>query len=104
MDLTVGTLEQVLERAVFLSEISEAGFSRTGNLRQLGKKDRTEEMKRLERCGVPPREGEPMFRAREVSTEAIDRLKSEVLLEAMDAMGERPREVKQMALTLEQFG
>ncbi len=104
VELTVGTLEQVLERAVFLSEISEAGFFRTGTLRQLGKKERTEELRRLERCGVAPREGEPMFRAREASAEAIDRLKSEALLDTMEAQGERPREVKQTALTLEQFG
>jgi hypothetical protein len=104
VELTVGTLEQVLDRAVFLSEISEAGFSRTANLRQLTKRERTEEVRRLEQCGVAPREGEPMFRAREVAPEAIDRLKSDALLEAMEAQGERPREVKQTSLTLEQFG
>jgi DNA-binding PadR family transcriptional regulator len=104
MELTVGGLERLLDRAVFMSEIAEAGFYRTGNLRQLGKKERTEEAKRLDRCGVAVREGEPMFRAREVDPVEVNRLLDETLLEAMDAQKERPREVVQTSLTLEQFG
>ncbi|NIS21393.1 MAG: hypothetical protein GWN89_16045 [Thermoplasmata archaeon] len=104
VELTVGTLERVLDRPVFMSEVAEAGFTRTGNLRQLGKKERAEVAKHLEKCGVDVREGEPMFRAREVDTEKVDRLLDEALLDAMDARGERPREVVQTALTLEQFG
>jgi hypothetical protein len=101
--LAVRALERVLERPVFLSEIAEAGFSRITPLRQLGKKERTEAAKHLERCGVDVREGEPMFRAREDHTEDVDRLLAEALLEAFDAHEERPREAKQQALTLEQF-
>ena len=104
VEMTVGTLERVLDRPVFLSEISEAGFSRTGNLRQLGKKERSEVTKRLAKCGVDIREGEPMFRAREVDSEEIDRLLDETLLDALNAQAERPREVVQTSLTLEQFG
>jgi hypothetical protein len=104
VELTVGTLEHILDRPVFLSEITEAGFVRTGNLRQLGKKDRSEAVKRMEQCGVSIREGEPLFRARELSQEDVDRLISEALLDSMDAQGERPKEVKQTSLTLEQFG
>jgi len=104
VELTVGTLEHILDRPVFLSEITEAGFSRIGNLHQLGKKERSEALKRLEQCGVSIREGEPLFRAREQSQEGMDRLMGEALLEAMDAQGERPREIKQTSLTLEQFG
>jgi len=104
VELTVGALERVLDRAIFMSEIAEAGFSRTGNLRQLGKKERAEEAKRLSRCGVVVREGEPMFRVREVDAGEVDRLMDETLLEALDALTERPREVVQTSLTLEQFG
>ncbi len=104
LELTVGALERVLDRPVFLSEVTEAGFSRTGNLRQLGRKERTEEARRLAKCGVDVREGEPMFRAREPSEGELDRLFREALLEAMEAHAERPREVVQTALTLEQFG
>ena len=103
VELTVGALERVLDRAIFMSEIAEAGFSRTGNLRQLGKKERADEAKRLDRCGVAVREGEPLFRVREVDAGEVDRLLDETLLEAMDAQGERPREVVQTSLTLEQF-
>lgn len=104
VEMTVAALERVLERAVFMSEIAEAGFTRTGNLRQLGKRERTEEAKRLGKCGVAVREGEPMFRAREVDAGLVDRLMDETLLEALEAQSERPREVVQTALTLEQFG
>lgn len=104
VELTVGALERLLDRAVFLSEITEAGFTRIGNLRQLGKKERAEEAKRLTKCGVVVREGEPMFRAREVAAEGLQRLVDDALLEAMEAQGERPREVVQTELTLEQFG
>jgi hypothetical protein len=104
VELTVGTLEHLLDRPVFLSEITEAGFTRTGTLRQLGKKDRSAAVKRLEQCGVSIREGEPLFRARELSQDDIDRLMGEALLDSMDAQGERPKEVKQTSLTLEQFG
>jgi hypothetical protein len=104
VELTVAALERVLERAVFMSEIAEAGFTRTGNLRQLGKRERTEEVKRLGKCGVAVREGEPMFRAREVDAGLLDRLMDETLLEALEAQSERPREVVQTSLTLEQFG
>jgi hypothetical protein len=104
VELTVGVLERLLDRAVFLSEITEAGFSRVGTLRQLGKKERAEEAKRLAKCGVVVREGEPMFRARGVEPEAVERLVDDALLEAMEAHGEKPREVVQTALTLEQFG
>lgn len=103
VELTVGTLEHILDRPVFLSEITEAGFSRIGNLRQLGKKERSEAVKRLEQCDVPIREGEPLFRARELSQPDVDRLIGEALLDAMDAQGDRPKEVKQTSLTLEQF-
>jgi len=104
VELTVGALERVLDRAIFMSEIAEAGFSRTGNLRQLGKKERAEEAKRLGRCGVTVREGEPMFRVRDVDAGEVDRLLDETILEALDAQTERPREVVQTSLTLEQFG
>jgi len=104
LELTVAALERVLDRPVFLSEVTEAGFSRTGNLRQLGKKERTDEARRLAKCGVAVREGEPMFRAKEPSDEEMDRLFREALLEAMEAHSERPREVVQTSLTLEQFG
>jgi hypothetical protein len=104
VELTVGALERVLDRPVFMSEIAEAGFSRTGNLRQLGKRDRSDALRHLEKCGVAVREGESLFRAREVDSEMVDRLLDEALLEALDARGERPREMVQTALTLEQFG
>jgi hypothetical protein len=104
VELTVGALERVLDRPVFLSEISESGFSRTGNLRQLGKKERTEATKHMTKCGVPVREGEPMFRARDVDPGELGRLLEETLLDAMDAQRERPREMVQTELTLEQFG
>ena len=104
VELAVGALERVLERPVFLSEVTEAGFTRTGALRQLGKKERSEASRHLVKCGVAVREGEPMFRARDVDEQQVARLLDEALLEAMDARGERPREVVQTALTLEQFG
>jgi hypothetical protein len=104
VELAVGAMERVLERPVFLSEVTEAGFTRTGNLRQLGKKERADAVKHLMKCGVDIREGEPLFRAREVDDQQVDRLMDEALLEALDARGERPREVVQTALTLEQFG
>lgn len=103
VELAVGALERVLDRAIFMSEIAEAGFSRTGNLRQLGKKERAEEAKRLSKCGVAIREGEPMFRAKGVDQGLVDRMMDETLLEVLDAKAERPREVVQTALTLEQF-
>jgi hypothetical protein len=103
VELTVAALERVLDRAVFMSEIAEAGFSRTGSLRQLGKKERADEVKRLAKCGVVVREGEPMFRVREVDPGEVERLLDETLLDALDAQGERPREVVQTSLTLEQF-
>lgn len=103
VEITVAALERLLDRPVFLSEISEAGFSRTGSLRQLGKKERGEVTKRLAKCGVGVREGEPMFRARDVNTEEVERLLDETLLDALDAQAERPREVVQTSLTLEQF-
>jgi hypothetical protein len=84
--------------------VTEAGFTRTGNLRQLGKKEASEATKHLTKCGVAVREGEPMFRARGVDEQQVARLLDEALLEAMDARGERPRDVVQTALTLEQFG
>lgn len=104
VELAVGTLEHILDRPLFLSELTQAGFSRTGNLRQLGKKERAEEVKRLEQCGIEPPEGEPLFRAREVPSSEMDRLMREALLDAMEAQNERAREVRQTALTLEQFG
>jgi hypothetical protein len=104
VEMTVGALERLLDRPVFLSEISEGGFSRTGSLRQLGKRERADVTKRLSKCGVDVREGEPMFRAREVDPGEIDRLLDEALLDALDAQGERPREVVQTSLPLEQFG
>lgn len=103
VELAVASMERILDRPVFLSEISEAGFSRTGTLRQLGKRERADEAKRLEQGGVTDRSGEPMFRAREASSEDIDKVLREALLDAMDAQGMRPREVKQTSLTLEQF-
>ena len=42
VQLAVSALERLLDRPVFLSEISEAGFTRTGSLRQLGRKERAE--------------------------------------------------------------
>jgi len=104
LELTVGALERVLDRPVFLSEVTEAGFTRTGNLKQLGRKERADEARRLTKGGVAVREGEPMFRAREPSDEEMDRLFREALLEALEAHAERPRDVVQTALTLEQFG
>jgi hypothetical protein len=58
----------------------------------------------MDKCGVAVREGEPLFRAREVDAEMVDRLLDEALLDALDAQGDRPRETVQTALTLEQFG
>ena len=104
LEMTVCALEHILDRPVFLSEIAEAGFTRVGSLKHLGKKERTETTKRLDQCGVDGREGEPMFRAREEMTEEVDRLLVETLLDAMDAQRDRPREVKQVALTLDRFG
>jgi hypothetical protein len=104
LELTVRALERLLDRPVFLSEVTEAGFTRTSTLRQLGRKERAEATKRLDQCGVDVREGEPMFRAREEMTEDVDRVLAEALLDAMDAQGERPREVRQVALTLDRFG
>jgi len=103
VDLTVSALERVLDRPVFMSEVAEAGFTRTGSLRQLGRKERTETAKHLAKCGVDVREGEPMFRARDVDPRQVDRLLDEALLDALDARAERPREVVQTSLTLEQF-
>lgn len=104
VELAVASMERLLDRPVFLSEVTEAGFNRTGRLRQLGRRERQEHGRRLEQCGVPDRTGEPMFRAREAAVEDIDRVLREALLDAMDAKGERPREVTQTSLTLEQFG
>ncbi len=104
VELAVLAMERLLDRPVFLSEISEAGFSRTASLRQLGRKERAEAAKRLEKGGVSVREGEPMYRAREERREEVDRILVEALLDALDAQGERPREVRQTSLTLEQFG
>jgi hypothetical protein len=44
-----------------------------------------------------------MFRVREVDPGEVERLLDETLLDALDAQGERPREVVQTSLTLEQF-
>lgn len=104
VELTVAALERLMDRPMFLSEISEAGFTRTGPLRQLGRKERGEAVKHLDRCGVAVREGEPMFRARDERSEEVDRVLAEALLDAFEAQQERPREVKQVPLTLEQFG
>ena len=104
LEMTVRALERVLDRPVFLSEVTEAGFTRTTPLRQLGRKERADITKRLEQCGVEVREGEPMFRAREEMTEDTDRLLSEALLDAMFAQRERPRDMRQVALTLDRFG
>jgi hypothetical protein len=104
VELAVMALERLLDRPVFLSEITQAGFSRTSPLRQLGRKERTETVKRLAKSGVEVREGEPLFSTREDRGEEVHVVLCEALLDAMDAQGERPREVRQTALTLEQFG
>jgi hypothetical protein len=103
-ELTVGALVHILDRPVFLSEVAEAGFSRTSSLRQLGKKERAEATRRMEQCGIAVREGEPMFRTREENRDEVDRLLAEALLDALDAQHERAKEVKQAKLTLDQFG
>ena len=104
VELAVGTLEHILDRPVFLSEVTQAGFSRTGALRQLGRKERAEAVRRLELCGINVLEGEPLFRAKDIPPGDLDRVMRETLLEVMGAQGERAKEVRQTALTLEQFG
>jgi hypothetical protein len=79
------------------------GFTRTGALRQLGKKETAEACRRLEEGGVRVREGEPMFEAKGPPSADVPRVLDEVVLSAFSARGERVRAVKQTALTLERF-
>jgi hypothetical protein len=102
-ELAVASLQRLLDRPVFLSEIAQMGFSRTGNLHQLNKKERAIATKRMEDGGVPIKEGEPMFQARNRREEEVDQLLEEVVLESYRVRGERPKATVQTALTLERF-
>jgi hypothetical protein len=104
VELAVLVLERVLDRPVFLSEVTGAGFTQTGPIRQLGKRERAEAAKRLERSGIEDRAGEPMFMARGGSEEEeVQRLMEEALLIALDAHDLKLKEVKQAKLSLEDF-
>ena len=89
----------------FEAKLEEFGHNLERAAVELAREWRTDRaLRHLEKCGVAVREGESLFRAREVDSEMVDRLLDEALLEALDARGERPREMVQTALTLEQFG
>lgn len=104
LELAAATAARLLDRPLFLSEVAEMGFTRTGALRQLGKKETAEACRRLEEGGVRVREGEPMLAARgEPPAADVSRVLDEVVLSAFSARGERVRAVKQTALTLERF-
>ncbi len=103
LELAAATAMRLLDRPLFLSEVADMGFTRTGVLRQLGKKEAAEACKRLEEGGVRVREGEPMFDAKGSSDADVSRVLDEVLLSAFSARSERVRAVKQTSLTLEKF-
>ena len=103
VELAVAALSRVLDRPVFLSEVSAMGFASVSPLRQLGKKERADALKRLEEGGVRVREGEPLFEARDRREAEVGRLLDEVMLSAFSCRGERPRAAVQTALTLDRF-
>jgi hypothetical protein len=103
VELAVGALSRVLDRPVFLSEVEGMGFARTSVLRQLGRKERADAVRRLEDGGVRVREGEALFEAKDRREAEVGRLLDEVMLSAFSCHAERPRATVQVALTLEQF-
>ncbi len=103
VELAVAAAQRLLDRPVFLSEVAEMGFSRTTPLRQLGKKERADAVKRMEAGGVRVREGEPLFEPKDRHEVEVARLLDDVILNAFSCRSERPRATRQMALTLDRF-
>ena len=103
VELAVAALSRLLNRPVFLSEVAAMGFTSMSALRQLGKKERADAVKRLEEGGVRVREGEPLFEARDRRDADVGQLLDEVMLSAFSCRAERPRAAVQTALTLDRF-
>jgi hypothetical protein len=103
VELAVAALGRVLDRPVFLSEVAAMGFTSMSALRQLGKKERADAVRRLEEGGVRVREGEPLFEAKDRRDAEVGRLLDEVTLSAFSCRAERPRAAVQTALTLDRF-